>query len=108
MGGHKTISASSYKLQPVPLVADYNVSGVLLPDVTGDFFDAGIHDGKPYYRNSDSSVHLWWYGDESLWIISTGVGVMWEFYWAKTGTVAGVYSILFGCTGIATVNAGPA
>lgn len=34
----------------------------LIPDAKGNYFYAGEHNGKPYYRREDGAFIIWWAG----------------------------------------------
>jgi hypothetical protein len=61
MGGHKTISGSSYPIPAPPApppIADYHVTGTLTPDATGNYFLVGTHHEKPYYKHENKSFWI--------------------------------------------------
>lgn len=111
MGGHKTISGSSYPTPAAPVpppVADYHVSGTLTPDATCNYFLAGIYNGQPYYRRADGAWFIWWYTSANYWIISPELGeTPITGYWYKAPTITGDYTPVPAAVGIATVSAGP-
>lgn len=90
------------------LEADYHVSGVLTPDATGNFFEAGTHDGEPYYRRDDNAWFLWWSDFDHEWVISNLLGVYGVDYWNRFDVeIAGDYNPSAHAVGIATVASGP-
>lgn len=39
----------------------YRVTGTLTPDATGDYQEAGTHNGQPYYRRGADDWYILWY-----------------------------------------------
>lgn len=110
MGGHKTISGSSYPTPaaPVPPLADYNVTGTLTPDATCNYFLAGTYNGKPYYRRADGAYFIWWNVLNDTWFISSILGEYNPPYWFHdTELIVGIYEPGDETFGIATVSLGP-
>jgi hypothetical protein len=97
--------------EPPPPPPDYIVTGTLTPDSTGDYFEAGIHNGKPYYEREDSTWFLWYryisMVEVHLWYISLTLGDPAGTLWMKqTDTFEpppGSYSPENEATGTATV-----
>lgn len=111
MGSHKTISASSYPTPTVPVpppVADYNVSGVLVPDCSCNYFLAGIYGASPYYRRGDGLYYLWKHLESSLWHITTVLGVISQPIWiGEFDIISSHYMPVPPTLGVASVSAGP-
>lgn len=64
MGGHKTIRGSSYPTPtapPPPPVADYHVTGNVVPDCTCNYFYQGEHNDYPYYKRVDGAFFIYYF-----------------------------------------------
>ena len=111
MGSHKTISASSYPTPTVPVpppVADYHVTGTLVPDATCNYFVTGEHNGKPYYRRADGAFFIWWFEEGGAWIISIGLEVLEPDRWQSPyEVIEDIYYYVGTYVGFPTVSAGP-
>lgn len=106
MGGHKTISCSDYK-EPAIIIPDYVVSGVLTPDVTGDYFEDGYYGTPHKYKHKFLVSYIWFYVTGSKWIISPIFGNPFHMSWASdTSVITGTYRPLVGAVGMATVVVG--
>lgn len=107
MGGHKPISCS-FPEKVTELRANYHVTGILSPDATGNYFKAGIHHEKPYYRRADGIYFIWWNKYNTNWYITPVVGMVEDPGWERNDdNIVGTYQPFFGATGIATVRLGP-
>jgi len=111
MGGHKTIRSTSYGTPPLhippPPTPDYIVTGELTPDATGNYFEAGVYGGKPYYRRADGTYFIWWSPDEEDWSITRELGdVGVDGFWFSTTIPSENFAPAWPATGIATVTAG--
>jgi len=65
----------------------YTVTGTLTPDATGDYFVAGTHDGKPYYRREDGMWFLVWQGGASWWMIRDGIDGWNDPIWYRNSSI---------------------
>lgn len=87
--------------------ADYQVTGSLTPDATGNYFVAGTYNLKKYYRRADGAYYIWWYAGPlgAQWVISNELGVV---GWLRGSMdIEGPYIPYGGGTsGTATVSAG--
>jgi hypothetical protein len=112
VGGHKTISGSSYPVPAPPTpppVADYHIEGDPDPNCKGDYFYGGIHDGVPYYSRGDGVYHIWSSSALEEWLISIVVGLENPPWWYKdTGPRTGMYQPSLLYTGNPVVITGPA
>lgn len=96
---------------PPPPPPDLIVSGTLTPDSTGDYFEAGTHNGKPYYKRDDDAWFIWWrpWGLplRSVWLISIGLDDTTGPFWGNTvdppDPPSGNYDPYNGAVGTATV-----
>jgi hypothetical protein len=106
MGGQHGIGGTYHEPPPV---ADYNVATnpELDPDCSCNYFLAGTHDGKPYYRREDGLFYLWYYQMWPIWIISTEISAEPSDFWGNETSILGDYGPFGSCRGIATVSAGP-
>ncbi len=90
------------------------LTGAITPDVTGSYFEAGVYDGKPYYKLKDQNWFIWyWSGGEPaqyFWYITTEVGAAPGAYWYKFKAYyeppTGYYQPSGGAIGMPTVAAG--
>ena len=56
-------------------MADYTVTGAIIPDATGDYVQDGVYNGKPCYsRDGGGGYWIWWYLGDATWAISSGLG----------------------------------
>lgn len=88
---------------PPSIGADYQVTGTIDPDVTGYYFEAGEHNGQPYYDHDPAPGCIWWQSAPPMWILSDAVGSKVAYYWFKSGVIEGEYAVGLNCTGTATV-----
>lgn len=89
-------------------VADYNVSGDIDSNATGNYFEAGTYAGKSYYRKTDGAWFIWWDTVDEEWNISSTLGVYTNPGWYREESgVIGTYSRTPLAVGLATVSAGP-
>lgn len=105
MGSHKKKGVSSARIVGPPKPT-YKVTGTITPDATGNYWTAGIHEGKPYYKRLDEEWFLWYDGTIN-WFISKTVGEFGTSWWYKEfypETPVGDYEPNGGATGIATVS----
>lgn len=109
MGSHKTIRGSYFvkpTFQPPPPTPDYIVTGIIVPDATGDYFLSGQLNGKNYYA-LNSSFFLYWQPIAGSWILSSVLGSHAGFYWSKlSDPVEGNYTPGGTAVGTAIVSAG--
>lgn len=107
MGSHKTVSGSTSPIQPTPPVADYNVTGTLIPDSTCNYFYAGEYDGYHYYRRVDGLWFIW--HDIDRWVITDELGNHDRPFWATNEDfpITGPYEPQNEAEGISTVSMGP-
>ena len=80
------------------------MSGVLVPDATGDYFEAGIYGGRPYYARNDSAFTIWWQNGTSHWMISASPDTFNPYWVHDDPAIIGDYSPAAGATGTATVS----
>ncbi len=96
---------------PPPIVHDLIVTGTLGPDATGDYDEAGIFNGQPYYERTDAAYFIWWWPipspPSSFWFLTNVLGNPSGTAWAKHGPmiqpVTGLYIPYANTTGDATV-----
>lgn len=70
----------------------YEVTGELIPDVTGTFEPIGLYNDKPSYVNAAGSWLIWWDGIDT-WYISTLRGTPGGAHWTRTDpAIQGIYS----------------
>lgn len=82
----------------------YVVTGDLVPDATGDYYDAGIIEGVQAYRRFDGSYYIWQYAEDD-WSLSTYPLVEDPPLWEYTGPLPpGIYLPIPPTTGEATVS----
>jgi len=110
MGHGRHPAGTYYGIPPAPApppVADYNVTGDITPDATCNYFYAGEHNGKPYYRRGDSAWFNYWVG--LGWWISAELGYEGGNAWYRFDPdIVGDYNpVSPSHTGIATVSSGP-
>lgn len=83
---------------------DYDVTGDLVPDATGFYDIAGVHNGQNYLRRHDGAYFVWWDG-LNLWHITTGLGPPVPPGWSRFDpAIEGDYNPAGGYVGIATVT----
>lgn len=90
---------------PPPPPYDYLVSGTLNPDATGEYSDAGIHNGQPYYARDPNTYFLWWWPADSWWVISTALDNVGRPGCWHSAAILGIYTPAWSYTGDATVTA---
>ena len=88
-------------------MADYYViTGTLTPDATGDYFEVGIYNNKPYYVRNDGLFGIGYIGGDT-WFIGPPPffheGLGWVGHHAE---IADTYEPVFGSAGVATVAEG--
>lgn len=88
--------------------ADYVVTGALIPDATGAYYQAGIANGYPVYARADGDFILKHEISTSAWDIQEHPLGPDAISWTKLGNdPTGVYVPGPTCSGDATVSAGP-
>lgn len=83
---------------------DYELTGALTPDATGDYYEDGVHLGFPKYRREDSAYWIWRFPPANVWIISIfpeSPGGSWRRYQPD---VLGAYDPWAPFLGVATVE----
>lgn len=106
-GRHVTATNMPLPTPPAPPTPDYNVTGTLVPDATGDYYLGGVLNGKNYYRRLDNAWFIWWDG-LNTWAITKVLGATPLDYWTRTDPlIVGAYTNNPEATGTATVAAGP-
>lgn len=55
---------------PPPPVADYNVTGTLVPDATCNYFFYDMYGGFPTYRREDGAYFIWFDDELMGWVIT--------------------------------------
>lgn len=83
------------------------MSGTLSPDATGNFYTAGLYNGRGYARRADGAYFLWWDGVDT-WTISAVLGTPGADYWEEVAVspVSAAYDPLGTATGVAAVAEG--
>lgn len=95
---------------PPAFEADLEVKGTLTPDVTGDYQEAGVNDGQPFYTREDEAWTIWYdfFMGEHSWFITPGVDLNGDPKFGKTAfelePVTGELNPLHGAIGTATVQ----
>jgi hypothetical protein len=106
MGGQHGISGTYH--EPLPPVADYNVTGSLNPDLTCNYFFWDIESGKNRYLRQDEKAELFWEPTQDSWQIHPlpydSEGPHWQ---RNDPNIVGEYLPQLSAAGIATVSAGP-
>lgn len=77
MGGHSKRSCYSPEI-PIPVPPpqyDLIVSGVCLPDVTGNYVEDGLYNGKMSYKRTDGLFYIAWFNGIPAYLLSTEKGV---------------------------------
>lgn len=69
----------------------YDITGDGNPSPNGEYYYAGIANGLPYYRRSDSAYFIWSAGDPAAWKISIGVDDIAPGHWHRDGIITGGY-----------------
>ena len=88
------------------ITIDYNVSGTLNPDVTGNYILVGTYGSKSYYSLVGNGWYIWWHTTKEWWMISQVIGSINTPYWNRDDpNIVGEY-IPWGAVGSATVSAG--
>lgn len=83
--------------------ADYEVTGDLTPDVTGNYAYAGEYGGKPSYYLMDNGWFIWW-DIAGRWAISSERGVTGGDWWSRVDPdIEGLYGNEGTALGNATV-----
>jgi len=102
MGSGRGKSARGRAGPPAQPIA-YNVTGTLEPDATCNYIEAGINDGKPYYRRLDSAFFIWWSAGFESWTISKNLCEEGEAFWFRMNPeITGVYGAGGAASGIPT------
>jgi len=84
----------------------YYAAGSTLPDFDGDYLIQGAYNGKAYFRESTGKSFIWWDGS-SKWIMSVLLGLTeTDYQELETASIEGLYTLMGGATGAATVTAG--
>jgi len=91
---------------------DYEVTGAIAPDATGDYLEYGTHEGQTTYEREDAQWYIWFQivlpGVIWKWNISAAVndlsGVYWNYYCGPVDPPPGDYGARNGANGIATVQ----
>jgi len=107
VGGHKTISGSSYPTPLPPLKPPYVVTGTIIPDATGNYFLAGTYNTKPYYKHESQVMYLFSHViPGNYWAIGPTLSL--DTYWEREGQgILGEYiPVSEYSEGVATVIAG--
>lgn len=112
MAGQKTIK-STYIPPPTPPipppVADYHVTGVITPLVTGNYFFEGTHGGQPYYKHVTLEFYIFWNVDAvAWWIANAPDDELQNYFYREELSIAGEYVRGGAYTGFPTVVSGPA
>ena len=86
---------------------DLIVTGSIVPDATGNYFEDGTYGGKAAYRNADSSFWIWWSTSFNYWFLTNAKGDKTNWWIRDTvgDPVTGTYQNAPGAQGIATVAA---
>lgn len=96
-----------------PITGDYQVLGVLSPDASGYYNQAGTHNGQPYYAHVTGPWLIWCkpQGNFYFWFINQQLdletGLLWLKWALYDPTPYGVYSPNGGATGNATFQQTP-
>lgn len=53
--------------------ANHNVEGTLAPDATCNYAQAGVHNGRPFFRRGDNAYSIWW--DGFWWTLTDAPGL---------------------------------
>jgi hypothetical protein len=109
MGGHKSISGTSFE-QPVPPIPpvepDYIVTGNPNPDCKGNYFENGVYNEFPVYTRDDDAYNIWFEIDAG-YTISPLVGLPLSTAWYNLDTdPTAAYTQHVGTTGTPIVTAG--
>jgi hypothetical protein len=106
MGGqHKMGSTYKESIQQPPPA--YRVTGNGNPNMNGDYNQAGIANGQPYYSRTTGTYFLWWNDIDAWWVINNLINNNGHpHFHGDSGDILGVYSSHQGATGTATVAAG--
>jgi len=92
MGQHKC--KGTYQEPIIAPVADYNVTSIepIDPDCRCNYFYAGEHSGKPYYRRIDGQYFIWSFEGTESWYISQIIqDPLPEIYWGRFPGILGEY-----------------
>lgn len=103
--GHGRGKSGTYHEPIPPPVNKYTVSGELDPDFAGDYFYAGIYEGKRYYALEIEAAYLWETLAGVCQITIEPPGTPYANAWVKNSPgLAGEYLPIGECLGIATVS----
>lgn len=85
---------------------ELNITGVLDPDMTGDYIAAGAFGEKMYYEKDDSEYFIWWNEDDTSWYISPILGTTGTLghFTKANDPVNGIYTAVAPATGIPTIK----
>jgi hypothetical protein len=84
----------------------YVVTGNTDPNCNGNYFEAGIIEGRPYQRREDGAYFIWWHNGIEYWLISDSIPTPIHEWYRNSQDMTGVYIPAFGATGTATVSLG--
>ncbi|GAH25418.1 unnamed protein product [marine sediment metagenome] len=83
---------------------NYEVTGILVPDVTGTYDPRISYNDKPLYEITTTQWFIWWDGIDT-WNISTVPGIQGTNFWTRTDPdIEGIYDPTPPATGDATVS----
>lgn len=80
MGHGRGKSCSAPETVPVQ-IPDMIVSGVTVPDCTGNYFENGEFGNRPLYTRADEGFHILWSITLGAWIISAVLDDMPDDFW---------------------------
>ncbi|MBA7607832.1 hypothetical protein ES703_15001 [subsurface metagenome] len=92
----QVVTGALYKLE---------VTGVLVPDMTGEYTAAGMLAEKPYYATASGTYFIWWNDDDTSWYMTPilgAAGILGHFTKAAE-PVTGEYILVLPAEGTPTV-----
>jgi len=105
MGSHQKKGCYSSEVLTPSVIPFLVVTGDIIPDLTGDYPEAGIYNGKPFYLNSAKERYIFWTDTEYGWAI--GILGSYIFFYRNDSNPVGDYQPFPGYgQGVATVSWG--
>lgn len=87
-----------------PPPVDYEVTGTLTPDSTGDYYEDGTHNEQPKYKREDGAYFIWYESAMPSWLISDTPGDSTVSWLRIDPAILGEYGFNLGTEGTATVQ----
>lgn len=94
-----------FAMDQTVIPANYECTGTLNPDFTGDYEYTGVFNGKDLFRKGVTNQYCWWNPGTSSWIINNEVGIIDMPYFERVNAdPIGEYQPEGGSTGVAAFS----